>query len=266
MTEATNRLFVRRLLSIGAVESGDNEGATIALFKRRKSDPIVGKVTPKTSEPLEGRKHGGGSMAESAVDLSSLDDDTKAAIESQATEFEATIAKLETQVSELKAEVKGDDEEEILPDDLPEAVAKRFADQEERVAKAEATAAAAEAKVEKAEDARLTEMYAERAVALRPVLGDPEKMAPVLKALAAGAPAAYPVLDAQLDTLVNMDGFEKLLREHGDNSATGRAVDQIAVYAKEIRKDNKELSLVAAKAQAWQEHPELKTQAREEGD
>ena len=248
------RLHVTKLTSIGAVAEGDNPEAEILFFKS------------KQGEPLEGRKHGGGSMAETAVDLSSLDDDTKAAIESQTTEFEATIAKLETQVSELKAEVKGDDEEEILPDDLPEAVAKRLADQEDRIAKAEAAAVAAEAKVEKAEDVRLTEMYTKRAVELEPVLGKPETMGPVLKALAAGAPDSYPVLDAQLDTLVNMDGFAKLLREHGDNGATGRAVDQIAVYAKEIRKDNKELSLAAAKAQAWQEHPELKTQSREEGD
>ena len=91
-------------------------------------------------------------------------------------------------------------------------------------------------------------------------------MGPVLKALAAAAPDSFPVLDAQLDTLVSMEGFEKLLREHGDNGATGRAVDQILVYAKEIRKENKELSLAGAKAQAWQDHPELKTQAREEGD
>ena len=72
--------------------------------------------------------------------------------------------------------------------------------------------------------------------------------------------------EASLETLKMMDVFEKMLTEHGDNGATGRAVDQILVYAKEIRKENKELSLAGAKAQAWQEHPELKTQSREEGD
>ena len=205
-------------------------------------------------------------MAEKAVDLSSLDDDTRAAVEAHVADADAKVAKLETQVSELEAKVPAVEEEEILPDDLPEAVAKRLADQEDRIAKAEASAVAAEAKVAKAEDERLVEMYTKRAEKLRPVLGDPEVMGPVLKALAAGAPESYPVLDAQLDTLVNMDGFSKLLREHGDSGAEGRAVDQITVYAKELRKDDKDLTLAAARAQAWRDHPELKTQAREEGD
>ena len=131
--------------------------------------------------------------------------------------------------------------------------------------KAEATAAAAEAKVEKAEDVRLTEKYNKRAEELKPVLGP--DMGPVLKDLASSAPDSYPKLDAQLDTLINMDGFDKLLGEHGDNSGDGgRAVDQITAFAKEIRKDNKDLTMAAARSQAWSEHPELKTQAREEGD
>ncbi len=201
-----------------------------------------------------------------AVDLSSLDDETKAAIESQTTKFEETIAKLETQVSELEAKVPVVEEEEILPDDLPEAVAKRLADQEDRIAKAEAVAVAAEAKVAKAEDERLVEMYTKRAVELRAVLGDPEVFGPVLKDLASSAPDSYPVLDTALETLKLMDGFEKLLREHGDGGATGRAVDQITVYAGEIRKANTDLTPEAARAQAWRDHPELKTQAREEGD
>ncbi len=247
------RLHVTKLTSIGAVAEGDNPEAEILFFKS------------KQGEPLEGRTHGGGPVADNAVDLSSLDDDTKAAVEAHVAEADAKVAKLETQVSELEAKVPVV-EEDKLPDDLPEAVAKRLADQEDRIAKAEAVAVAAEAKVEKAEDERLTEMYTKRAEELRAVLGDPIATGPMLKDLAAGAPDAYPVLDAALDTLVNMDGFNTLLREHGDNGATGRAVDQIAVYAKEIRKDDKELTLAAAKAQAWQDHPELKTQAREEGD
>ncbi len=247
------RLHVTKLTSIGAVAEGDNPEAEILFFKS------------KTSEPLEGRTHGGGRVAETTIDLTSLDDDTKAAVEAHVAEADAKVAKLETQVSELEAKVPAV-EEDILPDDLPEAVAKRLADQEDRIAKAEAVAVAAEAKVEKAEDERLTEMYTKRAEELRAVLGDPIATGPMLKDLAAGAPDAYPVLDAALDTLVNMDGFNTLLREHGDNGATGTAVDQILVYAKEIRKDDKNLSLAAAKAQAWQDHPELKTQAREEGD
>jgi len=248
------RLHVTKLTSIGAVAEGDNPEAEILFFKS------------KQDEPREGRIHRGGRMADDAIDLSSLDDDTKAAVEAHVAEADAKVAKLETQVSELEAKVPVVEEEEILPDDLPEAVAKRLADQEDRIAKAEAKAVAAEAKVEKAEDIRLTEMYTKRAVELQPVLGDPEVMGPVLKDLASSAPDSYPVLDTQLDTLVNMDGFNTLLREHGDNGATGRAVDQILVYAKEIRKDDKDLTLAAAKAQAWQDHPELKTQAREEGD
>ena len=202
-------------------------------------------------------------MANTELDLSSLDDDTQAAVEAHVADADAQVAKLEETIVELEAKVPVE-EKDGLPDDLPEAVAKRFADQEDRVAKAEAQAAAAEAKVEKAEDERLTEKYMKRAVELAGVLGDPEMFGPVLKDLASSE--SFTILDAQLETLREMEAFEKLLGEYGDNAAGGRAVDQISVYAAEIRKADPTITPAKAKSMAWTEHPELKTQAREEGD
>ena len=245
------RLHVLRLTSVGAVAEGDNPEAEILFYKS------------KHSEPLEGHNYGGGPVDTTELDLSSLDDDTKAAVEAHVADADAQVAKLEDTIVELEAKVPVEEKDE-LPDDLPEAVAKRFADQEERVAKAEAVAAAAEAKVEKAEDQRLTEKYMKRAIELAAVLGDPETFGPVLKDLASSE--SFPVLDAQLETLREMEAFEKLLHEFGDNAAGGSAVDQITAYAAEIRKANTDLTPAAARRQAWTEHPELKTQSREEGD
>ena len=117
------RLHVTKLVSVGAVTTGDNPLADILFFKS------------KQGEPLEGRIHGGGLVAETTVDLSSLDDDTKAAVEAHVAEADAKVAKLETTVAQLRVDLNEAvvEEEAILPDDLPEAVAKRLADQDAEI-------------------------------------------------------------------------------------------------------------------------------------
>jgi NAD kinase len=183
-------------------------------------------------------------------------------------ELDAQVSKvdaLEAQVLELES-AAGVEKKTPLPDDLPEAVVKALADSDERVAKAEKQAAVAEAKADAVTEARQTERSEERAAELVAVLGDVGESAPVLKALAQADPEAWAFVDDKLGSLILMKEFNELLKVHGDDAATGSAVDKIAAYAVEIRKEDKEMTVVQARAQAWRDHPELKDQAREEGD
>ena len=239
------RLRVDRIVSVGAVAAGDNPEAEILFYKS------------KTDEPLEGRTEGSGM----AFDLSHLTDEDRDPIQKH-------VDALEAQISELKqaATVEGEEEgKDLLPDDLPEPVAKALADRDAEIAKARTEAAEAKAEADKLRDDRDTEKYDARAAELENVLGP--DMGPVLKALGtSNAAADYATLDAALGKLVKWEGMSDLLREHGDSAATGSAVDQIAAFAKEIQAADKDLTPAGARAQAWTEHPELKDQYREEGN
>jgi len=245
------RLHITELTSIGAVESGDNPEAEILFWKST------------TTNPPEGRKNGGGPV--DTLDLSSLDKETAEPILAFVAGLQKAATEADDKIAALEAKLEVEDEDDPLVD-LPEPVAKAIAERDEQIAKAEAKAVAAEEAVAKLQDERLTERYTERAEALSNMLGNAADVAPILKALAKADQKAYDLLDARFDTLLTWDGMADLLREHGDNAATGRAVDKIAAYAAEIRKDNKKLTAADARAQAWRDHPELKTQAREEGD
>ena len=113
-------------------------------------------------------------------------------------------------------------------------------------------------------DEMATEKYTARADALAVLLGDPSEVAPVLKALAADSPEAFGKLDAMFDTLIVKDVMAPLFKELGDSASEGSAVDQITAFATEIKKNQPELTMVKARAEAWLAHPELTIQAREE--
>lgn len=183
-----------------------------------------------------------------AFDTDSLSDEAK-----------AYVSGLEAKIAELTGEP------EALPEDLPDVVKARLDTQDEAIAKAVQEKEELAKQMADLQDGMATEKYSKRAEDLKVLLGDPAETAPVLKALAQAAPEAFAKLDEQFSKLLNLSGYEALLKEHGDSSADGSALDQITNYAKEIKKANPELSLAEAKVQAWQAHPELKVQARAEG-
>jgi hypothetical protein len=238
----TTRLHVGSITSIGAVEAGDNPEADILFFK----------IKPPTEDQTPDPEHGQPIDKEGSVpetfDTASLSE-----------EAQAYVSDLETKLAELTGEP------EALPDDLPEVVKSRLDSQDELIAKAQAEKEQIAKDLAELQDGMATEKYMTRAKALEVLLGDPVEMAPVLKELAAGAPDAFAKLDAQFNTLVSMKGYDSLLKEFGDSSATGSAIDQINAYTKEIKTANPDLSMAKARAQAWTEHPELKEQARAEG-
>jgi len=243
MTEPKSRLFVRSLTSIGAVPAGDNPDAEI-MFWKSKDQPI---------EPLEGRDRRSGMP----FDISVLDEEHQELVQKELDTLTGDIEDLKAQVTELTVE-----EEEELPADLPEPVAKKLAEQDEAIAKANADADAARAEAATLREEKLDEQYTERADQLRPILG--ADMAPVLKAIGTAAPAEWGTLSERLDVVAKM---VDLSAELGDSAATGSAVAKIAAIAKTIHTDEREdfPTLVDAKAEAWDRNPDLVDQSRQEG-
>ena len=246
MTEPKNRLFVRSLTSIGAVGAGDNPDAAIMFWKSKD-------LPPETPEPPEGRP----TRSEMPLDISVLAEEHQEMVQKELDDLTGSIDDLKAQVAELTPE-----EEPALPTDLPEPVAKKLAEQDEAIAKANADADAARAEAATLREEKLDEQYAERADQLRPILGD--DMAPVLKALGVAAPAEWGQLSERLDVVTKMAA---LTAELGDSAATGSAVAKIAAIAKTIHTDEREdfPTLVDAKAEAWDRNPDLVTQSRQEG-
>ena len=228
-----NRLHISEITSIGAVESGDDPEATILLYKSKQ-----------TPEPGQGPVEKEGSMS---FDIESLTDEGK--------EY---VSELETRLAALSEETPA-----ALPDDLDPVVKARLDAQDETMEKDRVEKESLAKQVAELRDGIATEKWTARATELAPLFGD-EDTAEVLKELDAAAPGPFGKLNAMFDTAVSVVKSSPLFKEIGDSSATGSAEDQITVHATEIRKNNPELSMVAARAQAWTEHPDLKAQSREE--
>ena len=230
-----NRLHIDEITSIGAVESGDDPEATILLYKSKETiEPAQGLLEKKE-----------GSM--SGFDVESLTDEGKEFVAG----LQATIAAFS-------------EEPAALPDDLPDIVKSRLDENDATIAKMQAEKDQVSTDLGNLRDEMATDKYDERAKALAVLLGEPDEVAPVLKALAADSPEAFGKLDAMFDTLVVKDVMAPLFKELGSSAVEGSAADQIAAHVTEIRKADPSISVAKAKAQAWHDHPELKTLSREE--
>jgi hypothetical protein len=230
-----NRLHISEITSIGAVESGDNDldDQSILLFKSKSIEPAPGLPVDKE-----------GSMP---FDIDTLTDEGK--------EF---VAGLQAQVAALS------EEPAALPDDMPDVVKAKFDENDATIAKMQSDNERVSKENAALRDEMATKTYTARAEALAVLLGDPDEVAPVLKALASDSPEAFGKLDAMFDTLIVKDVMAPLFKELGDSASDGSAMDQVSAFTAEIRKNSPDLSPADARAQAWRDHPELKTQAREE--
>lgn len=229
-----NRLHVRKLTSIGAVEAGDNEEANIVIYKSLETtEPEPGPLVEK-GDPMP-------------FDIESLSDEGK-----------AYVSDLEAKLAALTGEPAA------LPDDLPEPVAKRLDEMTETIEKERVEKERMAKELADLKDGIATEKWMERAKALEVLLGAADDVAPVLKALATDSPEAFGKLDAMFDTLIVKDIMAPLFKELGSSAAEGSAVDQIAAHAAKIREADPSMSVAKARAQAWADHPELKTLSREE--
>ena len=232
-----NRLHVTSLVSVGAVENGDDPKAEILIYKSKPKEPAQGLVEKE-----------GESMS---FDVDSLTDEAKAYITEQ----------VELGIAESVEETP-----DALPEDLPDIVTKTLDDQTAVIEKDQVEKAALLKRVADLEDGIATEKYEARAADLEVLLGDKVQVAPVLKALATAAPEAFGKLDTMFDTLIVKDSMAPLFKELGDTADGGTAADKVAAIAAEIRKNSPDTSPAEARAQAWRENPELMAQNREEGN
>ena len=152
-----------------------------------------------------------------------------------------------------------------LPEDLDPVVKARLDEQTEAIAKAESETARVAKQLADFEDAQATKTWEERAAALQVLLGDPEEVAPVLKALASADAVNFAKLDGMFDTLVAKKSLASLFNELGTTSDGGTALDKHAAHVAKIREDDSTVSLADAKKQAWKDHPDLVTANREGG-
>ena len=230
------RLTVQSITSIGAVESADNPESKIMFWKRKTIEPVPGLVEKQE-----------GSMP---FDVESLTDEGKEYVAGLQAQIDSAVVVEETP--------------DALPDDLPDIVAKRLDEQSAAIEKDRVEKEALQKEVADLKDGIATEKYDTEADEYADMLGP--DMGPVLKAIGTATPVEYRTLMDRLGVIKNLESLDSVLKEYGDSAATGSAVDQIAAHATEIRKNQPELSMAQAKAQAWQEHPDLKSLSREEGN
>lgn len=232
-----NRLHVRSLVSVGAVEEGDNPEAEILFYKRREPEP--GRIEKE-----------GASMPE-AFDPSSLPEDAQEYITAQ-------IAAGITAASE------GEGDSPALPDDLPDVVKARFDEQAEAIEKERVEKEALAERVDELLKERADEKYTTICKDYATLLGDDAK--DTLQTLGEAAPEAFADLMKRLTTLKNLDSVSKVLTEIGGSAnEAGSAADQITAIAKEKMDKNPDLTYADARAQAWAENPDLTRLAREGG-
>jgi hypothetical protein len=229
-----NRLHISEITSIGAVESGDNDldDQSILLFKSKSIEPAPGLVEKEGSMPF---------------DIDTLTDEAK------------------TYVSDLEAKLAALSEEPAaLPDDMPDVVKAKFDENDATIAKMQSDNERVSKENAALRDEMATTKWTVRATELAPVLGADEGVPEILKDLDAAAPEPFGKLNAMFDTAVSVVTNSPLFKELGDSASDGSAEDQITAFAAEIRKNQPEMSMVKARAEAWTQHPDLKTLSREE--
>ena len=294
-----NRLTVKRLHSIGAVESGDNPPAEIVLFKRKVSDDererLAGRglALPDGSYPIAniadlrnaiqafGRAKNKGAVKAhivrraKALNQTSLLPDgwnvTK--IEDNSTDSAPdgdTDMSGDLDLSALEDELRAEIEKTLagyeariaeLESHEPEDVTKGLSDEAKALFEAlEKKAAEQEAALEKERDARLTAEWIGKARSFEKVLGDAETAAPFLKSLDTGT------ADWLLEKLASVEKVlerSDLFKEFGSSEDDSTAKDKIDALAKEKLGDNPELTMEQARVLVRKANPDLKRLERE---
>lgn len=238
-----NRLFVTEILSVGAVDAGDDPAAEIVFYKRKDS------VTPDRGDDNDNQE-----IPMDALDLSTLDDEIREQVSKHVETLEERVAELEAQIAAEPDVVPDDDtDDDVLknaPESVRELVAKLQADVDEKT---------------EALDAELEKRRLEEAVAaageFEKLLGKPDEVGPVLRKVQDG-------LGDDWST------FEQWLRAAAQRLEMGDVTDEIGKEAEELTGDDpvaKRDAWVRAKAaddpdadvyelreKFWKLHPELR--------
>lgn len=228
-----SELHVTRITSIGAVEDGDNPGATIQLFKRRANMTENPDRVSDTRIDMD-RPEVEGLTEEQAETLTKAFD-----------AYDEKIDALETRLDELTPE----DPEDILKD-APEAVRKELADlrkQNEETLE----------QLRKERETRVRRDYTDLAKSL-----DVEDAADHLMEIGeAVSDAAKDWLVEQLRTFKKVADGSDLFKEFGRGDA-GDPVSQIETLAKEKMGQNSDLTIEQARVLVRKERPDLRDAER----
>jgi len=237
-----NRLFIEEIVSVGAVDDGDNPESEISFWKKRTKPSIIRKQSRTTVLPTKGDR-----MAE--FDFDGFSDEQKTAVEAIFTEYENTIANLEQPEPE-KVDVTKDASPE-----LQELIAKK---NDELLAK-DAQLAEAQTELAKQKQAHRDTEFAAKANELSAVLSGDTDWGPVLDKLEAGAPDEFALLEAQLTVTKAAVETGVIFEELGKS---GEGTDKLAALAKAKMELDPSMTVEQARAQVYLENPELVEEAR----
>jgi len=237
-----NRLMIKELFSVGAVDAGDDPEATMVFWKRKDSPEPGGAPDGVVSGSPD---EGGTERKDISMDdvLKALDDEQRAALE----------AHIEAEVEKRAAAEPEEEVEKVLPDDVQELIAKANAERDEAVAKAE------QAAFEKR-----TNEWVAKAIPLEDALGAADEIGPILRDIDEKAPEELakilPALEAAAQRIETGGLFVEKGKETGEE-----AVEPLSKRDSWVEKNRKETeSLAAARARYWQEHPDAMAASREE--
>ena len=186
-------LFIKDLVSIGAVDNGDNPDAEIVFWKRRKAKGQPEQGATESNRMIEG------------IDLTGVPEATAEAL---TTAFEVLKAERDAALEAVPAPTVEVEVEKALPDDVAELIAK--ATQEADIAKAELAV-----EVAKRRDAELVMKI--RDDKLEPLLGAADEIAPNLRKLQEGAPEAFDAIYTNLMAAAQRLDLSDVLKEIGSN-------------------------------------------------
>jgi hypothetical protein len=154
---------------------------------------------------------------------------------------------------------------EQLPPEVAEVLAKRDADRDAEIAKANEAAQEAIAKADALEDARLAKVYAAKAAELSEI-GETDKLAPVLRKADTGQALTAEeaeLLAATLKRANDLVATSEFYSEFGlEGGATpGSAMAVIHEKAKVIKAENPGMLIEQAEAQVMADEPDLAARA-----
>ena len=222
----TRRIFVDTLTSIGAVEAGDNPAARIMLYKKRTESAA--------------------NVKDSVMDLTKLDAEVRAEIE---TEF----AKLQTRIDELAPPTP----ESVLKDADPK-VTEAFEKQADEIVQLRKTADAQAKQIEAERDARHTVEVAKIVERFSKILGDDDAVA-MLKTVPT---ETMEWLTGRLEHADGIIAKSGLFKEIGSGADDDDPAGQIQTLAVEKMTSNTDLTIAQARLLVRKERPDLATAER----
>jgi len=223
------------ITSVGLVADGDNPDAEmVAIFKH--------SATAEPTTPQQGQRPEENQVE--ALDLSTLEEDVRKAVEAHVADLTARIAALET--------VEEAPPEDVLKDASPSV--------QELVAKQTAQIA----ELSKAFDAEVQKRQADEFVAkaaVLKILGKPEEVGPVLHAIATADPEAFASLEGMLTAVAQRAELGEVFKEYGHGDAPAANADSVVAKA---RKNGDKRPAAEIRAEFWATNPEAVRALREE--